>query len=106
MTYKALNTFIDDIFAFIIKMPMLYRIGCLRDDVIFFIFLYQRWLYPVDPTRVNEFGTSEELLAKMEREKNGEAVVNGDAAAVANGDAAAVADDEGATETVSDKKND
>ena len=38
---QALNTFIDDIFAFIIKMPMLYRIGFLRDDVIFFIFLYQ-----------------------------------------------------------------
>ena len=31
MTYKALNTFIDDMFAFIIKMPMMYRIGCLRD---------------------------------------------------------------------------
>ena len=31
LTYKALNTFIDDIFAFVIKMPMLYRIGCLRD---------------------------------------------------------------------------
>lgn len=36
MTYKALNTFIDDIFAFVIKMPTLYRIGCFRDgkDVI------------------------------------------------------------------------
>lgn len=31
LTYKALNTFIDDIFAFVIKMPTLYRIGCLRD---------------------------------------------------------------------------
>lgn len=31
MTYKALNTFIDDIFAFVIKMPTLYRIGCFRD---------------------------------------------------------------------------
>lgn len=31
LTYKALNTFIDDIFAFIIKMPTLYRLGCLRD---------------------------------------------------------------------------
>ena len=41
LTYKALNTFIDDIFAFIIKMPTMYRLGCLRDDVIFFIFLYQ-----------------------------------------------------------------
>jgi len=41
MTYKALNTFIDDLFAFVIQMPMLYRIGTLRDDVIFLIFLYQ-----------------------------------------------------------------
>merc|ERR1712002_638946 len=79
MTYKALNTFIDDIFAFVIKMPMMYRIGCLRDDVIFFIFLYQRWLYPVDPTRLNEFGTSEELLSKISEG----AVQNGD---VANGE--------------------
>jgi hypothetical protein len=31
LTYKALNTFIDDLFAFIIKMPTLYRLGCLRD---------------------------------------------------------------------------
>ncbi|KAK3094049.1 hypothetical protein FSP39_023443, partial [Pinctada imbricata] len=62
MTYKALNTFIDDIFAFVIKMPTLYRIGCFRDDVVFFIFLYQRWIYRVDPKRVNEFGTSQEML--------------------------------------------
>ena len=26
----------------------------------FFIFLYQRWIYRVDPKRVNEFGTSGE----------------------------------------------
>lgn len=31
LTYKALNTFIDDLFAFVIKMPVMYRIGCLRD---------------------------------------------------------------------------
>lgn len=31
LTYKALNTFIDDMFAFVIKMPMMYRIGCFRD---------------------------------------------------------------------------
>nr|XP_032829995.1 LOW QUALITY PROTEIN: cleft lip and palate transmembrane protein 1 [Petromyzon marinus] len=58
LTYKALNTFIDDLFAFVIKMPMMYRIGCLRDDVVFFIYLYQRWIYRVDPLRTNEFGTS------------------------------------------------
>ncbi|XP_050430541.1 putative lipid scramblase CLPTM1 [Adelges cooleyi] len=56
MSYKCLNTFIDDIFAFVIKMPTMYRLGCFRDDVVFFIFLYQRWIYRVDPTRVNEFG--------------------------------------------------
>lgn len=37
MTYKALNTFIDDIFAFVIKMPTLYRIGCLRDGELFLV---------------------------------------------------------------------
>ena len=29
-------------------------------DIVFFIFLYQRWIYRVDPKRVNEFGTSGE----------------------------------------------
>ncbi|CAL8072727.1 unnamed protein product [Calicophoron daubneyi] len=68
LTYKALNTFIDDLFAFVIHMPTLYRIGCLRDDVIFFIYLYQRWIYPMDPNRVNEFGVSKEMLdRKKER---------------------------------------
>lgn len=31
MSYKCLNTFIDDIFAFVIKMPTMYRLGCFRD---------------------------------------------------------------------------
>ncbi|KAE8584941.1 hypothetical protein XENTR_v10021167 [Xenopus tropicalis] len=65
LTYKALNTFIDDLFAFVIKMPMMYRIGCLRDDVVFFIYLYQRWIYRVDPTRLNEFGTSGEAPTSL-----------------------------------------
>lgn len=60
LTYKALNTFIDDIFAFVIKMPTMYRIGCFRDDIVFFIYLYQRYKYRVDPKRVNEFGTTGE----------------------------------------------
>ncbi|TPX34032.1 hypothetical protein SmJEL517_g03174 [Synchytrium microbalum] len=54
--YKALNTFIDDLFAFIVKMPWLHRIACLRDDVVFFVYLYQRWVYPEDSRRRNEFG--------------------------------------------------
>jgi len=56
MVYKFLNTFIDDLFAFTIKMPFLHRLSTFRDDIIFFIYLYQRWAYKVDYTRVNEFG--------------------------------------------------
>ena len=54
--YKALNTFIDDLFAFIIKMPTMHRLSCLRDDFIFLIYLYQRWIYGVDSKRANEYG--------------------------------------------------
>lgn len=56
MAYKFLNTFIDDLFAFTVKMPWLHRLATLRDDVIFFIWLYQGWKYKVDYKRVNEFG--------------------------------------------------
>ena len=56
MAYKFLNTSIDDLFAFTIKMPFLHRLATLRDDVIFFVYIYQAWAYKVDYTRVNEFG--------------------------------------------------
>lgn len=49
--YRAISTFIDDLFALIIKMPMMHRVACFRDDVIFFIFLYQLWCYPMDKSR-------------------------------------------------------
>lgn len=51
LSYKAMNTFVDDVVAFVIDMPMLHRLSCLRDDVIFFGYLYQRWAYRVDKTR-------------------------------------------------------
>ncbi|XP_037655002.1 cleft lip and palate transmembrane protein 1-like protein isoform X1 [Choloepus didactylus] len=57
---QAFNTFIDDVFAFIITMPTSHRLACFRDDVVFLVYLYQRWLYPVDKSRVNEFGESYE----------------------------------------------
>ncbi|KFW77512.1 Cleft lip and palate transmembrane protein 1-like, partial [Manacus vitellinus] len=63
-TYKAFNTFIDDIFAFIITMPTSHRLACFRDDVVFLVYLYQRWLYPVDKSRVNEYGESYEEKTK------------------------------------------
>jgi hypothetical protein len=31
MSYKFLNTIIDDLFAFIIKMPTMHRLACFRD---------------------------------------------------------------------------
>ncbi|XP_021962765.1 cleft lip and palate transmembrane protein 1-like protein [Folsomia candida] len=57
--YKAFNTFIDDIFAFIITMPTAHRVACFRDDIVFIIYLYQRWLYPVDNTRIDAGGSVE-----------------------------------------------
>lgn len=50
------DSFIDDLFAFTIKMPTLHRLATLRDDVIYFIALYQSWIYRVDKRRINEFG--------------------------------------------------
>ncbi|KAL5111431.1 Cleft lip and palate transmembrane protein 1-like protein [Taenia crassiceps] len=67
LTYKAFNTFIDDFFAFIIKMPTAHRVACFRDDVVFVIYMYQRWLYPVDHTRLSEFGQRD---AERERERS------------------------------------
>jgi hypothetical protein len=69
-TYKALNTFIDDLFAFIIRMPTLHRIACFRDDLLFVVYLYQRWIYPTDLTRTNEFGQS--FKKEIEEEKPAE----------------------------------
>lgn len=97
MTYKFLNTFIDDIFAFVIKMPTMYRIGCFRDDIVFFIFLYQRWIYKVDSSRVNEFGFSAEMLeeksAKTAPPPSG-AITDAAAAAEQNHTSSAASSDE------------
>ncbi|KAJ3150570.1 hypothetical protein HDU89_002977 [Geranomyces variabilis] len=72
--YKALNTFVDDLFAFVIKMPWLHRIACLRDDVVFLVYLYQKWIYGVDKRRRNEYGQVGEEDAEDE-EMESEVVV-------------------------------
>eukprot|EP00184_Porphyridium_aerugineum_P000838 CAMPEP_0184698622 /NCGR_PEP_ID=MMETSP0313-20130426/5178_1 /TAXON_ID=2792 /ORGANISM="Porphyridium aerugineum, Strain SAG 1380-2" /LENGTH=785 /DNA_ID=CAMNT_0027157587 /DNA_START=65 /DNA_END=2422 /DNA_ORIENTATION=- len=75
--YKALNTIIDDLFSFIIKMPLMHRIACFRDDIVFVAFLYQRWIYPVDKTRRNEFGqVGEEASAAAATSTQTESVVS------------------------------
>merc|ERR1712158_25457 len=48
--YKAFNTFIDDLFAFIITMPTAHRVACFRDDIVF----------PIDKNRIDASGMIEE----------------------------------------------
>ena len=69
--YKAFNTFIDDLFAFIITMPTAHRVACFRDDIVFLIYLYQRYLYPVDKNRIDaSSGMMEEPTATVTKTKS------------------------------------
>ena len=45
LTFRFLNTIIDDLFVFAVKTPTMYRISCFKDDVIFVIFIYQLIAY-------------------------------------------------------------
>merc|ERR1712066_1090758 len=98
LTYKAMNTFVDDIAALLIDMPMMHRLSCFRDDVIFFVYLYQRWYYRVDKTRpsiwVGEDGLtpSEREAAELAAPATAPAAINADAAS-GEGDVASVAAD-------------
>eukprot|EP00957_Ditylum_brightwellii_P094391 7187459-Ditylum_brightwellii.AAC.1 len=55
-------------------MPIMHRLACLRDDVIFLVFCYQRYKYRTDYTRVNEFGQcaqpTDEMLKEVQKEQN------------------------------------
>ncbi|PVV01198.1 hypothetical protein BB560_004394 [Smittium megazygosporum] len=44
--YRFFTTFIDDLFAMVIPMPTLTRLGTFRDDIVFFVLCYQWWVYP------------------------------------------------------------
>ena len=54
--YKIFTTFVDDVFAFLVEMPLKHRLMTLRDDVVFLVLLYQAYVYRVDKTRTNEYG--------------------------------------------------
>jgi hypothetical protein len=73
LVFKFLNTFIDDLLSFMMKMPTMHRVACFRDDFVFFIWLWQRHIYPEDPTRVNEFGESFGEAAESAKKDEGEA---------------------------------
>ena len=53
---RLLLQIVDDLFAFVIKMPTLHRLSVFRDDLVFLVYVYQRWAYKVDKRRANEFG--------------------------------------------------
>ncbi|KAJ2783223.1 Cleft lip and palate associated transmembrane protein 1 [Coemansia javaensis] len=44
--YRFLVTFTDDLYALVVPMPILERIGTLRDDVVFFVLCYQWFKFP------------------------------------------------------------
>lgn len=105
MTYKFLNTIIDDLFSFVVKMPMLHRLAVFRDDAVFLVYLYQRWIYRVDKTRVNEFGYQEEKIDQAgidgEGKEESEQLVGG----AASSGAAAVVSGDGVGEGESNEEN-
>ncbi|XP_050540536.1 lipid scramblase CLPTM1L [Daktulosphaira vitifoliae] len=68
--YKAFNTFIDDLFAFIIPMPTAHRLACFRDDIVFLIYIYQRWLYPVDHNRLDEDTEVTDTISEITKKKD------------------------------------
>lgn len=45
LIYQALNAFVDDFFAMIIRMPQMHRVSVFRDDIIFIVYAIQRWKY-------------------------------------------------------------
>ena len=126
--YKAFNTFIDDAFAMVsqrsawlrkvvtatgkakcwpqlIAMPTKHRVMTLRDDIVFFIYLYQRYLYPVDKTRPNEFGRAYEE-EQEEGEGSGAAEKQANPAAAAEQEEGSTADAEGTGQETKALKSD
>ncbi|KAL3914184.1 MAG: hypothetical protein SGILL_006202 [Bacillariaceae sp.] len=76
--YKIFNTFVDDVFALLIEMPLKHRLMTLRDDVIFVIFLVQAYKYRTDKSRTNEFGYSYDDDANKADHLKSEETSNGD----------------------------
>ena len=72
MTYKFLNTIIDDLYAFAVKSPVLYRIFCFRDDVIFVIYIYQIFKYRKNKREEMIEKDKKEFLEEKTRKENKE----------------------------------
>lgn len=66
LTFKFLNTIIDDLYAFAVKTPTLYRVFCFKDDLIFVIYILQIVIYRKN--KRNELEDEEEEGSKIELE--------------------------------------
>jgi len=66
-----MNTFVDDVAAFLVDMPLLHRLSCLRDDVIFVCYVYQRWAYRVDKNRPNRWTQAADAEGSVENRPTG-----------------------------------
>ena len=58
--YHQNADFIPTWFVIFSDLNLKILLGTLRDDLIFFIYLYQKWIYPTDMKRTNEFGITGE----------------------------------------------
>lgn len=54
--YKIFLTFVDDITAYLLEYPWKHRLLTMMDDIIFFGFIIQWFIYPSCKNRKNEFG--------------------------------------------------
>ena len=50
-------------------MPTMHRMSCFRDDIIFVIYLYQRWIYRVDKSRGQYATESKDTTPEGEKVK-------------------------------------
>ena len=66
LTFKFLNTIIDDLYAFAVKTPTLYRIFVFKDDVVFVIYICQIILYR-NNKRINVVNDKKEIAEKNKR---------------------------------------
>jgi hypothetical protein len=58
LIYRFLNTIVDDLFAFVIRMPLLQRVSVFRDDIVFVALLAQRAYYPQRPHEQTRHSTA------------------------------------------------
>jgi len=68
--YQGINTFIDDLFSLLIRMPQMHKMSVFRDDIVFVIYHFQRWLYKKRrTTKVDNAGTEEPAITETQSTK-------------------------------------